>query len=78
MILYLKMGLSIQKAVRAAADDLAAARWRYRGVVTIYAFDRDENHMVSTYSRSGKAASYWIWQDGMNEPELRTGGTVGG
>jgi L-asparaginase len=78
VVLYLKMGLSVQEAVRAAADDLGAAEWRYRGVVTIYAFDRSENHQVMTHARGGEGTSYWIWRDGMHEPELRTGKTLGG
>ena len=78
VVLYLKLGLSVQEAVRAAADDLGAARWRYRGVVTIYAFDRDERHQVTTYSRSDEGSDYWIWRDGMQEPEQRTGETLRG
>lgn len=77
--LYLKMGLSIQEAMRAAADDLHAAQWRYRGVVTIYALDRQENHCTLTYTRAGGGShDYWLWQEGMTAPEKRTGQVVDG
>ena len=74
--LYLKMGLSIQASLRAAAQDLHAATWQYRGRVTIYAFDRDENHHVLTYSRvDDRVHDYWLWQEGMTAPEKRGAST---
>jgi beta-aspartyl-peptidase (threonine type) len=72
VVLYLKMGLSIQEAVYAAAEDLHAVTWSYKGVVTIYAFDRDERHHVLSYSRVDGEHAYWIWKDGMAAPEKRT------
>ncbi|MBN1580867.1 MAG: isoaspartyl peptidase/L-asparaginase [Anaerolineae bacterium] len=75
--LYLKMGLSIQEAVSAAAQDLHDAMWQYKGRVTIYAFDRDEQHHVLTYSRAGdRQSDYWLWSDGMATPEKRQAPTI--
>jgi beta-aspartyl-peptidase (threonine type) len=73
-VLYAKLGASIIDAVRAAIEDLHAATWFYKGVVTIYAFDRYEQHHVSKYVRTASGqCTYWIWQDGMATPEQREG-----
>ncbi len=82
VLLYLKTGLPLQEAVHAAAVDLSEMAWFYRGRVTIYAFDRREQHRVVTYSRVGGETSaggtaYWIWRDGMSCPERRAGVTLG-
>lgn len=76
-LLYLKMGLSLEEAVRAAAADLDEATWFYKGRVTIYAFDRREQHCVVTYSRVEGGASYWVWQDGMDAAIEREGVVMG-
>jgi L-asparaginase len=81
VLLYLKTGLSLQEAVRAAAVDLSEVTWFYKGRVTIYAFDRREQHSVVTYSRVGGETSaggpaYWIWRDGMSCPEKHKGVTL--
>ncbi len=77
VVLYIKMGLSIEEAVREAARDLHAATWQYRGVVTIYAFDRDENDCVLSYSRMDEQPhAFWLWRDGMDAPEQRLAPTV--
>jgi len=78
VLLYMKMGLSIEKAVGVAADDLSAAAWFYKGRVTIYAFDRDEQHSVITYSRMNGASTYWLWKEGMTIPERREAPTLNG
>jgi L-asparaginase len=77
VILYLKMGLSIDEAVRAAVDDLHSARWFYKGVVTVYAFDRLEQPHVTSYSRAQAKGAYWLWRDGMALPELWQGEMLG-
>jgi L-asparaginase / beta-aspartyl-peptidase len=69
--LYIKMGLSIEGAVRAAVDDLNAATWFHKGRVTIYAFDHGEQHCVTTYTRSNGSTLYWHWEDGMSAPERK-------
>ena len=73
VLLYRKMGLSLDEAVRAAAADLHEATWFYKGRVTIYAFDRQEQHRVMTYSRVEGSAAYWIWQEGMDAAVKREG-----
>ena len=77
VLLYAKMAQPIAAAVRAALDDLHAVSWLYRGVVTVYAFDRDEQHHVITYSRSTPTqCTYRIWRSGMLAPESREGPVV--
>jgi L-asparaginase len=73
-VLYAKMGLSIAGAVRSAIEDLDAATWFYKGGVTIYAFDRHEEHHVARYSRTaGADCLYQFWSNGMAAPEQRQG-----
>ena len=73
-VLYTKLGASIDDAVRAAIEDLHAATWFYKGVVTTYAFDQHEQHHVAKYSRTpGGKCLYCIWEDGMTTPEQREG-----
>ena len=73
VLLYLKAGLSIEDAVRAAVQDLDDAAWHYSGRVTIYSFDRSEEHRVVSYTRVGGGCSYWLWQGDMDAPERRQG-----
>ncbi len=78
VVLYLKVGLPVEEAVRSAMEDLHSATWFYKGVVTIYAFDRQEQPYVATYSHGEGAVArpYWLWQDGMASPEKQVGGTM--
>jgi beta-aspartyl-peptidase (threonine type) len=76
VLLYRKMGMAIDKAVRAAAADLHELTWFYKGRVTIYAFDQQERHSVMTYSRTGDGAAYWLWQNGMDVAGQREGVTL--
>jgi L-asparaginase len=73
VVLYLKMGLSIAEAVTEVATDLHDATWFYKGRVTLYAFDREERPQVLTYTRAAGTSSYWLWMDGMSQPEPREG-----
>ena len=74
VLLYLKMGATIHKAVHTAIRDLHAATWQYRGVVTIYAFDQRQEHYVAQYNRTAsKGCPYRIWRDGMPASERREG-----
>jgi L-asparaginase len=77
VILYLKQRLALPTAVRAAVDDLHALTWRYRGRVTLYAFDRAEGHCVTTYAHGTTGGSaYQIWETGMSGPERREGTVI--
>ena len=73
VVLYLKMGLPLSQAVQEATRDLLAARWLHDGNVVIYALDRDEHHQVVQCGPTAEGCYYWIWQDGMPNPERREG-----
>jgi L-asparaginase len=73
VLLYLKMGMPIAEALDAVATDLHDATWFYKGRVTIYAFDCEERPEVLTYTRAEGTSSYWIWTEGMSNPEQREG-----
>jgi L-asparaginase len=73
VLLYVKMGLSIGEALEAVATDLHDATWFYKGRVTLYAFDREEEPQVLTYTRAGGTSPYWLWTEAMSEPEQHEG-----
>jgi L-asparaginase len=73
VLLYLKMGMPIAEALDAVATDLHDATWFYKGRVTIYAFDRQEQPEVLTYTRAEGTSPYWLWTDAMSQPEKRQG-----
>lgn len=74
VVLYLKTGMPVAQAVHAAIDDLDAAAWFYKGRVTIYAFDRQEQPYVATYNREvERESTFLIWQQDMPGPERRSG-----
>ncbi len=67
VILYLKMGLSVQEAVYEAVDDLRALSGGLLGRVTIHAIDRKGEHKVVAVNGNSEN-HYWIWHTGMAEP----------
>jgi L-asparaginase len=78
VVLYLKMGLPIAEVLHAAIDDLHDLTWSYRGGVTVYSFDRREEHSVLRYNRGTEGdCLYRIWQEGMPVHEHREGAVVG-
>ncbi|MBN1640655.1 MAG: isoaspartyl peptidase/L-asparaginase [Anaerolineae bacterium] len=77
VLLYVKQGLALPAAVRAAVDDLHALTWRYRGGVTLYAFDCAEHHCVVSYARGTEGrCAYQFWVDGMPGHERREGTVI--
>ncbi|GAB4564487.1 MAG: N(4)-(beta-N-acetylglucosaminyl)-L-asparaginase [Anaerolineae bacterium] len=69
IVLYMKMGMSVEEACHEAARDLRHLRRRYRGGVTIHAIDAEGKPYVLAVGR--EKATYWIWMEGMAEPECR-------
>lgn len=70
VILYMKMGMSVEEAVYEAARDLKRLSGGYLGEVTIHAFDKNENYKVISYNGE-EEVKYWIWTDTMNKPKLK-------
>ena len=71
VVLYMKMGKTVEDACREAARDLADLRRDYVGWVTIHALDRKGNPFVLTCG-AREPSKYWIWADGMPEAEQRS------
>ncbi|EOB1205025.1 N(4)-(beta-N-acetylglucosaminyl)-L-asparaginase [Photobacterium damselae] len=70
VVLYMKMGMSLDDAVYEAINDLKYLKDGYTEGVTIHAIDNKGNHKVVSLNCPGPIP-YWFWQDGMYEPEER-------
>lgn len=68
VVLYLKMGLSLEDALFEAAKDLVDLKTGYLDEVTIHAIDKNGNYKVVGIN-SSEPVSYMVWQDGMKSPE---------
>ncbi|MCD6291334.1 MAG: N(4)-(beta-N-acetylglucosaminyl)-L-asparaginase [Anaerolineae bacterium] len=69
VVLYMKMGMTVEEACREAADDLRSLDRRYRGGVTIHAIDAEGRPYVLAVDRDD--VTYWVWTEGMEVPERR-------
>lgn len=70
VVLYMKMGMTIEEACREAAADLRDLKRAYRGGVTIHAIDAAGRPHVLSIGR-GDQVRYWQWSDDTPEPEHR-------
>jgi L-asparaginase len=70
IVLYMKLGATVQEAVHEAIADLRSLKRRYRGGVTIHAIDRDGQPYVTSVRHEGEI-KYWLWAVGMEMPEER-------
>ncbi|MDI7277019.1 MAG: isoaspartyl peptidase/L-asparaginase, partial [Anaerolineae bacterium] len=70
IVLYMKLGYSLQEACQEAVRDLASLeRWPVHGAVSILALDREGRHRsVTTHDRP---SVYTLWEEGMDGPETR-------
>ena len=70
VVLYMKMGLSVENAVLEAVNDLKALKYGFIGEVTIHAIDNNDNYKVVSY-RGSEPVYYWVWKDAMTKPKLQ-------
>lgn len=70
VVLYLKMGLPLEAAVDEAVADLGRLQGGQLAGVVIHAIDRQGQHRVVAVNCPDEIA-YWLWSEGMQEPELR-------
>jgi L-asparaginase len=70
VVLYMKMGATVQEACHEAVADLRGLKRKYRGAITIHAINRDGQPYVVSIRHEG-TATYWIWAEGMEAPEER-------
>jgi L-asparaginase len=73
--LAMRLGRSLQDAVALALEELRELRHGFLGGVVIHAVDVQGNHEVANFRCPGEVR-YWLWRDGMTEPELRAAKTA--
>jgi L-asparaginase / beta-aspartyl-peptidase len=69
VVLYMKMGMTVEEAVHEAASDMEALKGGLISRITIHAIDTKGNHKVVAVN--GIENSYWLWTDSMPEPVVR-------
>lgn len=71
IVLYMKLGMSVEEACHEAMDDLRALEQDYKGALTIHAIDARGKPYVVAIGRERKSR-YWLWMEGMDAPQERT------
>jgi L-asparaginase / beta-aspartyl-peptidase len=66
VVLYMKMGKSVQDAVYEAVEDLRALKGGLINRITIHAIDAKGNHKVVAVN--GDTNKYWLWEEGDAQP----------
>jgi len=69
VVLYMKMGMSVDAAVREAVEDMRALRGGLINRVTIHAIDTKGNHKVVAVNGNPQN-TYYIWRKGEVAPRL--------
>jgi beta-aspartyl-peptidase (threonine type) len=67
IVLYMKMGMSVEEAVMEAVEDLRQLKGGLIQRVTIHAIDRDGRHKVVAVNAE-EQLTYWLWQEGDDAP----------
>jgi beta-aspartyl-peptidase (threonine type) len=71
VVLYMKMGMTVEEACAEALNDLRALHRDFRAGVTLHAIDAaGKPHVVAI--GPGGGLTHWLWQDGMAAPEERS------
>jgi L-asparaginase len=70
VVLYMKMGMSVERAVEEAVNDMRALQGGLISRVTIHAIDNRGNHRVVAVNGL-PSNHYWIWRPGMSEAQAR-------
>lgn len=71
VVLYLKMGLSVEDAVYEAAKDLADLKTGYLAEVTIHAIDKLGNYKVVGLN-SSEEIRYVVWHPALDKPVIES------
>jgi L-asparaginase len=74
IVLAIKLGHSLKEAVRLAIEELSELEGGFRAGVVIHAVDAQGNHEVVNFRCEGEIR-YWLWEETMSEPQLRTATT---
>ncbi|MDA1098004.1 MAG: N(4)-(beta-N-acetylglucosaminyl)-L-asparaginase [Proteobacteria bacterium] len=67
IVLYMKMGLSLEAAVDEAVDDLRQLRGGLLQRITLHAIDRAGRHRVVAVNAE-QQLTYWLWREGDEKP----------
>jgi L-asparaginase len=69
VVLYMKLGMSLDEAVAEAANDMRALKGGLISRITVHAIDTRGNHKVVAVNGDG-SQRYWLWQPGFEAPVL--------
>jgi L-asparaginase len=67
VVLYMKMGMNVDAAVREAIEDMRRLRGGLIDRVTIHAIDTKGQHKVVAVN--GDTHTYWLWREGDTAPQ---------
>ncbi len=67
IVLYMKMGLSLEAAVDEAIDDLRQLKGGLIQRITLHAIDRNGDHRVVAVNAE-EQLTYWLWREGDDAP----------
>jgi len=70
IVLLLRLGHSLEDAVKLAVEELAELKTGFLAGVVIHAMDAKGNHQVVNF-RCDEEIRYWYWDERMGAPELR-------
>jgi beta-aspartyl-peptidase (threonine type) len=68
VVLYLKMGMTVEESCAEALNDLRALHRDFEGGVTLHALDAAGKPHVAAIGLGG-GLTYWLWQDDTDAPE---------
>lgn len=75
IVLALRLGQSLDDAVKLAVEELAELKTGFLAGVVIHAMDATGNHKVVSF-RCDEQIRYWYWDERMTAPELRVATAV--
>ncbi|GJI90962.1 MULTISPECIES: isoaspartyl peptidase/L-asparaginase [Duganella] len=75
IVLAMRLGYSLEDAVKLAVEELSELKTGFLAGVVIHAIDAKGNHKVVNY-RNEEEIRYWYWDERMAAPELRVAGTI--
>ena len=70
IILAMKMGYSLDDAVKLAVEEVDGLKSGFLAGLVIHAIDNKGGHKVVSYNLD-KPGKYWFWKPSMSKPELR-------
>lgn len=75
IVLAMRLGASLEDAVKLAVEELSELKTGFLAGVVIHAMDAGGNHQVVNY-RCDEEIRYWYWDERMAAPELRVAAAI--